>query len=155
MSTNFVPQQLAQSRILQLPAFTVNLLMDNWPSSEWKCNWRKYEKFDRKWFWLVCIFKDKIIFDKLYCQHAHTLSMFMPQWGKSASMFVPQWGKNASMFMHQWVFRPFWAHERSKPGARYDRRCFSESCLSESCFSESSSGTTLRVLKFETSTAVG
>ena len=43
----------------------------------------------------------------------------------------------------QWVLRPFWAHERSKPGARYATRCFSESCLSESCLSEASSGITL------------
>ena len=42
----------------------------NWLSSEWKCNSRKYEKFDRKLFWLVWIFKDEVIFDKLYCQLA-------------------------------------------------------------------------------------
>ena len=43
----------------------------------------------------------------------------------------------------QWVLRPFWAHERSKPGARYARRCFSESCLSESCLTEAPCGITI------------
>ena len=50
----------------------------------------------------------------------------------------------AQALVPQWVLRPFWAHERSKPGARYATRCFSESCLSESCLSEALSGTTLR-----------
>ena len=49
----------------------------------------------------------------------------------------------AQALVPQWVLRPFWAHERSKPGARYATRCFSESCLSESCLSGASSGTTL------------
>ena len=47
--------------------------------------------------------------------------------------------------MPQWVLRPFWAHECSKPGARYDRRCFSESCLSESCLTEATCGISLRI----------
>ena len=50
----------------------------------------------------------------------------------------------AQALVPQWVLRPFWAHERSKPGARYARRCFSESCLSESCLSEATSVITIR-----------
>ena len=46
----------------------------------------------------------------------------------------------AQALVPQWVLRPFWAHERSKLGARYATRCLSESCLSESCLTEASSG---------------
>ena len=41
-----------------------------------------------------------------------------------------------------WILESDWVHERLnerlKPGARYAKRCFSESCLSESCLSEAS-----------------
>ena len=50
----------------------------------------------------------------------------------------------AQALVPQWVLRPFWAHERSKPGARYATRCLSESCLSESCLTEASSGITFK-----------
>ena len=74
--------------------------------------------------------KDHVIFNKFF---------------RSARALLPQWGKSASAcVVPHWVLRPFWAHERSKPGARYARRCFNESCLSASCFSEASSVIILR-----------
>ena len=69
--------------------------------------------------------KDHVVFDKIL---------------SGARALLPQWG-----------MRPFQAHERSKPGARYATRCLSESCLSESCLTEASSGITFKVMPDEAS----
>ena len=51
----------------------------------------------------------------------------------------------AHAIVPQRVLRPFWAHERSTPDARYDRRCFIEACLCESFLTDASSVNTLRI----------
>ena len=79
------------------------------------------------------ISKDKVIFNKFYFPLAHSFLCSCLNEARAHAL-VPQW-----------VLRPFSAHERSKPGARYARRCFSESCLCESCLSEATSVTTLKV----------
>ena len=52
-----------------------------------------------------------------------------------SGIFPEIFRKNSEILLFRKSYNP--TPERSKPGARYDRHCFSESCLSESRLSES------------------